>query len=221
MTLELYVITAIVTIIFIAGSMTSSKIKRKIKDRESVVSWYNHLIDQYTSIYENIAECYNETYKLAEKYTDQDCITRLHKLYEDTNKTLSNLEQKMESLKSCVEKKDLGKSQIDELFNGLKIVESYIAELANLSMLIHSIHPVNRTQNAYDDYYGDFCSDSRKEENKPWKSSKFFSVCNNKDDLIKKYRELAKIYHPDNSVTGNAEYFKELKEEYDKYLQVL
>lgn len=53
--------------------------------------------------------------------------------------------------------------------------------------------------------------------NKPWNNSKYFSVCKTKEELTKKYRELAKIYHPDNSKTGIIESFSELRAEYDKY----
>lgn len=53
--------------------------------------------------------------------------------------------------------------------------------------------------------------------NMPYQNSMFFSSCKTKEDLVKKYRELAKIYHPDNMATGNIENFRKLQAEYDLY----
>lgn len=53
--------------------------------------------------------------------------------------------------------------------------------------------------------------------NMPWNNSIYFASCNTKEEMTKKYRELAKVYHPDNRKTGNIESFRELKAKYDKY----
>lgn len=216
---ELYIIIAFIAAILIAGSVMSGSVRKKAKEKNSIISWYNHLIDQFVSIFDNVAENYNEKMKLAERYCDEDAMKRLHKLYNDTNRTAENIEQKLNFLKENIADKNLRDLSLNQVFEELKIVESYIAELSNIALLIRGIHPVNRSSNTYD--FEDFFNQSfETAAQMPWKSSMFFSSCENKDDLTKKYRELAKIYHPDNSVTGNAESFRQLKSEYDEYLKL-
>lgn len=214
---ELYIIVVIIFVFAVIGLVFLSKMKRKSKDRHSIYSWYNHLIDQYVSIYENVADQHDKKIELANKYKDHDSIKRLNKLYDNTVRTSENVEKKLNSLETInAEKKFTGVS-FDTLFNDLKIVEGYIAELANIATLIRSIHPVNSGRSSG---YGDesFASYTGSKDKKPWKSSRFFASCNSKENLTKKYRELVKIYHPDNITTGNVENFRSLKAEYDEYI---
>lgn len=51
----------------------------------------------------------------------------------------------------------------------------------------------------------------------PWKDSKYFGCCKNRDEFTKRYREYAKIYHPDNGLTGEESMFRNIKAEYDQY----
>ena len=214
---EFYFMVAIIFAVVVAGFVLSNKMKRRSKDKHSIISWYNHLIDQYVSIYENVADQFNQKIERAEKYNDQDCLKRLQKLYDDTVRIAENVEKKLDSLNTSIVDKKFNGTPFDVLFNDLKVVESYIAELANIATLIRSIHPVNRgSSSGYE--YESFTSYTEPKNKKPWKSSRFFASCNLKKDLIKKYRELAKIYHPDNTTTGNTESFKSLKAEYDEYI---
>ena len=220
MTNDLYFMTVIITIIVIVGLILLNKIKKKAKDKHSIISWYNHLIDQYISIYETLAEQFNEKIELAEKYKDWDSSKRLNKLYDDTVRTSENIEKKLSSLKTSIADKKFNGVSFTSLYNDLKVVESYVAEIANIATLVRSIHPVNRSNNfGYE--YEKFTSHADPRNNKPWKSSRFFASCESKEDLIKKYRQLAKIYHPDNATTGNADSFKRLKDEYDEYLKTI
>lgn len=216
---ELYLIGAVVIGLLIAGVVMSGNAKRKAKERSSIISWHNHLIDQFISVFEDTAEQYNEKIDLAKKYGDKDAEKRLHKLYGDITRTSENIESKVSFLKSTIEGKCFKSTSTDSLFQELKIIESYIAEMANISALIRSLHPVNRNNNSYTYDYEKFIS-KEPNQTKPWKSSRFFSSCNTKEDLTKKYRELAKIYHPDNAVTGNVESFRQLKTEYDEYSKI-
>ena len=135
-------------------------------------------------------------------------------------RTAENIEKKLSSIKTSIADKKFKGVSFDALFNDLKVVESYVAEIANIASLIRSIHPVNRNNNfGYE--YEKFTAHSEPKSNRPWKSSRFFASCESKEDLIKKYRELAKIYHPDNTTTGNVDSFKKLKDEYDEYLKII
>lgn len=80
------------------------------------------------------------------------------------------------------------------------------------------LHPINRSNDVGYDYES-FTSHTEPKNEKPWKSSRFYASCNSKEGLTEKYCELAKIYHPDNTTTGNAESFINLKDEYDKYIK--
>ncbi|MFV0362701.1 MAG: hypothetical protein ACK5LL_06385 [Suipraeoptans sp.] len=131
------------------------------------------------------------------------------------------MEKKLDSLKANIKVKRFNGASFDTLFTDLKIVEGYVAELANIATLIHGINPNNRS-NDFGYEYKSFTThtESKKEMNeKPWKSSRFFDSCVSKENLVKKYRELAKIYHPDNATTGNIEIFKNFKAEYDEYIR--
>ena len=218
MTNELYLMTAVVTIIIVAGYILANKMKKKAKDKYSIISWYNHMIDQYVSIYQNFEEQYNEKVEIAEKYSDTDTLKSLHKLYDDMVRFSESVEKKLDSLKSNIAENNFIGISFDTLFNDLKIVESYVAEFANIATLIRSIHPVNGLNDSGYEYER-LTSGIEPANVNPWKASRFFSSCNTKEDLIKKYRELAKIYHPDNTTTGNEDSFKKLKAEYDIYLK--
>lgn len=211
---ELYFIIPIVVL----GLILSSRIKRKQKDRQNMISWYNHLLEQYINLYQNVAEQYDEKLALAENYNDRDSLKRLHKLYDDTVRTAENIEKKLESLKAIIAGKKFHRASFAALLNDLMLVESYVAELANIAHLIRSIHPSARN-NHHSFENEDYSYDTEeKSKDKPWKSSRFFASCNTKEELAKKFRELAKIYHPDNVKTGNADIFKKVKVEYDKYI---
>ena len=200
-------ITAIIAVAIVLGFILSRKIKRRSKDKNSIISWYNHLIDQYLSINQNVADQLNEKIELAEKYNDQDSLKRLQKRFEDTARISNSIEKKLNSLKANIEAKRFNGVSFDALFNDLKVTESYVAELTNIA-----------TKNNNSGYgYWSLTSHKEPKNDIPWKSSRFFSSCNTKEMLTKKYRELAKIYHPDNTTTGNTESFKKLKAEYDEY----
>lgn len=69
------------------------------------------------------------------------------------------------------------------------------------------------------EYFNRFCNNifGKSTIHMPYQNSIFFSSCKAKEELVKKYRELAKIYHPDNMATGNIENFRKLQAEYDLY----
>lgn len=47
----------------------------------------------------------------------------------------------------------------------------------------------------------------------------YFADCETKKEIRKKYKKLAKIYHPDNRITGNKDIFEKITEEYHKLLK--
>lgn len=216
MTNELFFMINVLIMIFIIGFLLSCKVKRKVKGRNSIISWYNSLLDQYVSFYQKAADQYEEKLELAEKYIDSGNLNRLHKLYGDTVRTAENIEKKLNDIKEGITDKDF--ANVTDLFVELKVVESYIAELADIAALIRSIHPAS-TSSDFEYEYERFTYHTEQKSARPSKSSSFFASCKSKEELTQKYRELAKFYHPDNAFTGNEDSFKKLKNEYDEYLK--
>lgn len=217
MTITKDMITVIIAVVVILGFVLCCKVKRRSRDKHCFTSWYNHLSDQYHNIFQNVADNFSNKIVLAEEYKDQNSLRRLQNLYDDTVRMAERIEKKLNSLKINVVDIKFAGVPFDTVFNELKVVEGYIVELAYIATLILNIHPVNRN---YSSEYEDegFTSKQKTENDKLLKTSRFFSSCNTKDEIKKKYKELAKIYHPDNIVTGSVDSFKQLKAEYDEYI---
>lgn len=224
MNYDIYLLVILLSTVIFIGFLLISRVKKTSKDRSSVITWYNQLLDQYVSIYRNVAEIYNEKIDIANKYKDEDSLKKLEKLYNDTTRTSDCIEKKLNSLKDNIADKKFAGISLNDLFNDLKLVESYISGLADIATLIRSIHPNNRGYwfNDFEFYNTEtYISFAEARNSKPWKTSKFFSSCETKEDIIKKFKELAKIYHPDNTTTGNANDFRQLKSEYDEYMKLI
>lgn len=216
MTGEFYIMTVLVAIVVMTGLILSGKSKKKMRDKYSIISRYNHLLDRYVNVYQNIANQYNEKVILAEKYNDRESLDRFRKLHNETARTAESIEKKLCGLNADIAGKNFAGVSLDALFKELNVIESLVAELADIAVLIRSIHPAGRSDNfRYE--YENFAAYNGQYSSKPWKASRFFSSCNTKEELTKRYRELAKIYHPDNTTTGNVNTFKSLKDEYDEY----
>lgn len=52
----------------------------------------------------------------------------------------------------------------------------------------------------------------------PFQKSKYYKDCTNEEELKDKYRDLVKLYHPDNN-GGNAELFVQINNEYEELLE--
>lgn len=213
---RIYPIAAIILVLFIFGAVIIHNIKKTIKEKRSAIVWYNTLIDHHATVHNNIAEQYKEKINLANKYNDLQTAVRLQKLVCDAERSTANFERQQGILLEDIHAQKYHGSSYADMLNHFKLAESYLAELANIAMLLSSIHPANRT--------GQWNEEERNGETqyksgkKTLEGSMFFSNCKTPEEITKKYRELAKIYHPDNTVTGNEDYFKKLKAEYDEYI---
>ena len=99
----------------------------------------------------------------------------------------------------------------------------FIASIASVTILYTVIHNkameiVRRIREKKDAEYREFFEEwirnkKEKEESEPLTGYAFFAGCTKAGDLKKRYREMCKIYHPDNCPGHEAE-FKAVNEEY-------
>ena len=136
---------------------------------------------------------------------------------EEERKTLENerrsLEQERREFKRWVEIEDRRLEQQQKLFDmKFKILEEELMKLATEKEQV-------KKQKAFYQRVSDFTAHSEEKNDNVVKADMFFSGVGNKQSLKKRYKDLIKIYHPDN-LDGDNNTIQEINSEYNKLCAV-
>lgn len=132
---------------------------------------------------------------------------------EEERRTLENerrtLEQERREFNRWVEIEDRRLEQQQKLFDmKFKILEEELMKLATEKEQV-------KKQKAFYQRVSDFNAQSEEKSSNVVKADMFFSGVGNKQSLKKRYKDLIKIYHPDN-LDGDNNTIQEINSEYNK-----
>lgn len=114
----------------------------------------------------------------------------------------------------CIDYKNNNPLWID--FDDMQML---IKQIDNIEINVNNL--INKYQQTYNQQYQQQTYNQQsynQQQSHSQQSMNFFAGCNTKEDVEKCYRNLAKIYHPDNS-TGMNEMFQQVQREYQEKLK--
>lgn len=132
-------------------------------------------------------------------YSHQKCVY----LVDEFNSTSELLASKLKEAANCINEKQYqhAKVRLQYLDGDIDYLKGLLKTLGEIKIEPHSFDSV-------------FNVSTDTEEEKPATVS-YFSDCNNRDELVTRYKALVKVFHPD-SKAGNDKIFKAIKDEYDE-----
>ena len=188
---------AIAMILLITDSLSATP--KRIKKKNAYINYYNSLVECMAKI--------NSEYS----FTAERLRSRI---------ALSNDDYAREQFLYVVDEyKKLERDVLDKLWQIKKIVmtndpkaeemmKSINMDFCKLTDIIHK----------FDNIKINTVKSKPKEAQMVIKSNEYFSDCDTKDKLIKRYKALCKVFHPDNQA-GNADIYMHIKEEYEDKLK--
>lgn len=174
---------------------------------ERVCNLFNKYATEYNTLRQQFANQYNVKITEAQTISDMQMIKELLLYNEDFGKYLAVLKQRLENIREMLNSRQIEHVE-DELLN---LDEFY----SKLQLLLSNISYVNSSN---DDFSRWFEQEENKEEytnvSKTSDNFSFFEGCRTKVEADKRYRALAKAFHPDTGC-GDENMFNKMKEEYD------
>ena len=173
---------------------------------EQACDLFNRYITEYNILQQQFTNQYNVKIAEAQAVSDMQMIKELLSYNEDFDKYSVVLSQRLENTRVMLNSGQAKHvenelSNLDELYSKLRLL------LSNLSYVSSS--------------NDDFSKWFEQEEKKEYKNASnvsgglsFFEGCKTKAEADKRYRALAKAFHPDTGC-GDENMFNKMKEEYD------
>ncbi len=171
------------------------------------VNTYNNYCDKIQSIsnvfISSLNKIQREIMLNQDGYSHQKCVY----LVDEFNTTSDILESKLKEASNCINNK--------QYRTAIQMLSYLDKELDYLKSLIKTLGEIKIEPHSFDNVFGNTNeSISEQEEKKPMS---YFSDCKSREELITRYRALAKVFHPD-AKSGNEKLFREVKEEFDSIL---
>lgn len=173
---------------------------------ERACNLFNRYITEYNNLQQQFTNQYNVKIAEAQTISDIQMMNELLSYNEDFDKYSAVLNQRLENIRGMLNDGQ-AKHVEDELSN---LDEFY----SKLKLLISNLSYVSSN----DDFSKWFEQEENKEEytntSKTSDNFSFFEGCRTKTEADKRYRALAKAFHPDTGC-GDKNMFNKMKEEYD------
>ena len=174
---------------------------------ERVGNLFNKYATEYNTLRQQFANQYNVKITEAQTISDIQMIKELLSYNEDFDKYSAVLKQKLENIRGMVNSR-----QIEHVESELLSLDEFYSKLQ------HLLSNISYASSSNDDFSRWFEQEENKEEykntSKTSDSFSFFEGCRTKAEADKRYRALAKAFHPDTGC-GDENMFNKMKEEYD------
>lgn len=173
---------------------------------EQACNLFNRYVIEYNNLQQQFANQYNVRMTEAQTSSDMQMMKELLSYKEDFDKYSTVLNQRLENIREILNDGQAKHvedelSSLDEFYSKLRLL------LSNLSYV-----------STNDDFSKWFEQEEKKEEYVNIKKSSdnfsFFEGCKTKAEADKRYKALAKAFHPDTGC-GDENMFNKMKEEYD------
>lgn len=173
---------------------------------EQACNLFNRYVIEYNNLQQQFANQYNVRMTEAQTSSDMQMMKELLSYKEDFDKYSTVLNQRLENIR-----KMLNDGQAKHVEDELSSLDEFYSKLR---LLLSNLSYVNSSND-------DFSKCFEQEEKKEYKnvsnisgSLSFFEGCKTKAEANKRYRALAKAFHPDTGC-GDETMFNKMKEEYD------
>ena len=167
----------------------------------------NKFPTEYNTLRQQFANQYNVKIAEAQTISDMQMIKELLLYNEDFDKYSVVLKQRLENIRGM-----LNSRQIEHVESELLSLDEFYSKLQ------HLLSNISYASSSNDDFSRWFEQEENKEEytntSKTSDSFSFFEGCKTKTEADKRYRALAKAFHPDTGC-GDENMFNKMKEEYD------
>lgn len=174
---------------------------------ERACNLFNKYATEYNTLRQQFANQYNVKIAEAQTISDMQMIKELLLYNEDFDKYSAVLNQRLENIRGI-----LNSGQAKHVENELLSLDEFYSKL---KLLLSNLSYVS---SGNDDFSKWFEQEEDKEEyintSKDSGSLSFFEGCKTKTEADKRYRALAKAFHPDTGC-GDEIMFTKMKEEYD------
>ena len=194
----LFLICAIIPIIDIYRVVRLCKLKKLQKQFE----------ENYTTSYSNMANTYSESYDFDKVFEEFKLITdEINHNFD----TLVKYPQYRSELNQMAEEYDNINNRVSYIPYLLKEGRIPVPEIYN--DFVNDCARLRAMQSAQRQMIDELLANPSTNDNKT-DEYMFFKDCNDAESLQKRYRDLIKIYHPDQS-NGSTDAFKQIQEEYE------
>lgn len=182
---------------------------KRIGNIDDYIIDYNDLAEEYNLIIKEISIIQSDLLEIP--YMEINTHKRISDIIRKNNILATNFTKKAEELNNDINNNKIKKYRIkhEDLIN-------IFDELKNNLNELYKIKPIAEDQ--YIKYKNIEKEKEQRKENKEKIIYKYFDGCNNKEEINKRYKALAKVYHPD-MATGNENIFKIICEEYEKMIR--
>lgn len=174
---------------------------------ERACNLFNRYITEYNNLQQQFTNQYNVKIAEAQTISDMQMMKELLLYNEDFDKYSAVLNQRLENIREM-----LNSGQAKHVENELLSLDEFYSKL---KLLLSNLSYVS---SGNDDFSKWFEQEEDKEEytntSKASGSLSFFEGCKTKTEADKRYRALAKAFHPDTGC-GDKIMFTKMKEEYD------
>lgn len=174
---------------------------------ERACNLFNKYATEYNILRQQFANQYNVKIAEAQTISDIQMIKELLLYNEDFDKYSAVLKQRLENIRGM-----LNSRQIEHVESELLSLNEFYSKLQ------HLLSNISYASSSNDNFSRWFEQEENKEEytntSKTSDSFSFFEGCKTKTEANKRYRTLAKAFHPDTGC-GDENMFNKMKEEYD------
>lgn len=175
-------------------------------ETERVCNLFNRYATEYNNLQQQFINQYNVKITEAQTISDMQMIKELLLYNEDFDKYSVVLKQRLENIRGM-----LNSRQIEHVESELLSLDEFYSKLQHLLSNLSYVSSNN------DDFSKWFKQEEKKEcknASNASESLSFFEGCKTKTEADKRYRALAKAFHPDTGC-GDENMFNKMKEEYD------
>lgn len=174
---------------------------------ERVGNLFNKYATEYNTLRQQFANQYNVKIAETQTISDMQMMKELLSYNEDFDKYSAVLNQRLENIREM-----LNSEQIKHIESELLSLDEFYSKLQ------HLLSNISYASSSNDDFSRWFEQEENKEEytntSKTSDNFSFFEGCRTKAEADKRYRALAKAFHPDTGC-GDENMFNKMKEEYD------
>lgn len=173
---------------------------------ERACNLFNKYVIEYNNLQQQFANQYNVKMTEAQTISDMQMMKELLLYKEDFDKYSAVLKQRLENIRGM-----LNNEQAKHVENELSNLDEFYSKLR---LLLSNLSYVSSSNDDFSKWF-------EQEEKKEYKNASnvsgdlsFFEGCKTKAEADKRYRALAKAFHPDTGC-GDETMFNKMKEEYD------
>lgn len=176
-------------------------------EAERACNLFNRYVTEYNNLQQQFTNQYNVKIAETQTISDMQMMKELLSYNEDFDKYSAVLNQRLENIREM-----LNSEQIKHIESELLSLDEFYSKLQ------HLLSNISYASNSNDDFSRWFEQEENKEEytntSKTSDNFSFFEGCRTKAEADKRYRALAKAFHPDTGC-GDENMFNKMKEEYD------